>query len=173
MSGHAGDRQDPINPFIEAARRGDMERIHEMVDWPASGVARFVASLRNLPQESRAEMAQAGMAEIHLTREGELGVYPLSFVMLRLSDEPTAQPLDPAGLSSLIERLRPAPAPLGLPHEIVGAIEQLRSRIDAISKAWVVTFHRDEHLYLGLLPDNRKLALNRPLRNGQPGQGFR
>jgi hypothetical protein len=150
-----------VAAFLTAAEVGDVTRLHELIDWPTSGVARFVASLREVPETRRPELARQGLTEMLAPASGRKQHAPLGALALRLREHPRAVPLDRTGVEALIERARPATVPANIPDDIVQAVDRLRDQINGIEDAYRLTYRKVDEIGLGVLPQEDRLTLVR------------
>lgn len=156
------DRVDPIvEAFVVAATAGDEVRLHTLVDWPTTGVARYVASLGELSGSQRVRLARSGMVEMLALAEGDGIGRPLGGLARRLATEPRVIRLDAAGVGAFVEAARPGPLPAGVPVDIVEFVDRLRGRISGIAEAYRVTDRDRDSIGLGVLPDGGRLTLVR------------
>jgi hypothetical protein len=157
-----GDALHPtVVAFLAAAEAGDVDRLEELIDWPTSGVARFVASLRELPERRRPELARQGLAEMFALAAGSGPDRPLGSLAMRLTEDPMAVRLDRSGVEALIQAARPGPLPAAIPDDIAQAVDRLRRRIDTIEEAYRLSAGKRKEAGLGVLSGANHLTLVR------------
>jgi hypothetical protein len=147
---------DAVDMFLDAARRRDVRRMYELVDWGVTGAARMARALHDVEPADRANLAAEGLRELRGQPEDAFG-YRLGKLALRLDAVSRIRPATESETSAMLDSLAVPAVPAGVPPQVESFLEATGRTVSGISEVTILELPGGDTIRLASVGD--RLAL--------------
>jgi hypothetical protein len=147
---------DAVGMFMDAARRRDVRRMYELVDWGVTGAARMARALHDVEPADRADLSAEGLRELRGQPEDAFG-YRLGKLALRLDAVSRIRPATESETSAVLDGFAVPAVPEGVPVPVASFLETTGRTVSGMSEVTVVELPDGDAIRLASVGD--RLAL--------------
>lgn len=153
------DAAHPANRAIDAARRGDLDRLRALIDWPLSVLPPLSAGMAGLEDEARTWAISMALAEFDAApTDTTAGAKPLRGLAGRLAAATELRAATPEARRTALLGLRPPETPVSLPGAERARLRELAARAEQVREV-VVASTADRAIPLAVAPDTGLLVV--------------
>jgi hypothetical protein len=150
------DVPEELASIREAARRGDLAKVADSIDFGVTGVARFVRALWQIEPTRRDCIAEQGLAELEdAQQQTELAQRTLSRFARSLATASVISAVDADAARRAVEGLRGPEPPPDLSPELLARVSVVRERARSSTGIYTVNAQGEQPVLIGMLANHR------------------